>query len=117
MDSSLLRTMSLCKRAGRIIMGFDMVKQAVIDGRARLVITAGDLSDKTLKEIRRICGEWDTPLRELPFTMDQLWMELGKRAGVAAIADQGFADKLERLLDSDGGPGQRPEDSSPMDDR
>ena len=117
MDSSLLRTMSLCKRAGRITMGFDMVKQAVIDGRARLVVTAGDLSDKTLKEILWICGEWNIPVRELPFTIEQLWMELGKRVGVAAITDQGFADKVEKLLDFDGGPGQGPRASAPMDDR
>ena len=117
MNSSLLRTMSLCKRAGRFLMGFDMVKQAVLDGRARLVVTASDLSDKTLKEIRRICEEWNVPLRKVPFTMDQLWMELNKRAGVAAIVDQGFADKLEKLLDSDGSPERKLSDSAPMDDR
>ena len=117
MDSSLLRTMSLCKRAGRLILGFDMVKQAVMDGRAQLVVTASDLSDKTLKEIGRICEEWEAPVRQVPSTMDQLWMELNKRVGVAAIADQGFADKLEKLLDFDGGPGQRPGDSAPMDER
>ena len=87
----LLSSISLSKRAGKLLLGFDVVKGAVLEEKAALVLFASDLSDKTRRSMERICEEWNVPAAALPFTLDEIWVEVGKRAGILAISDRGLA--------------------------
>lgn len=96
--NKLLSSISLSKRAGKLLMGFDVVKEAVLEDKAKLVLFASDLSDKTRRSMERICEEWEVLTAVLPFTLDELWMEVGKRAGILAISDKGLAELVCRNL-------------------
>ena len=87
----LLSSISLSKRAGKLLLGFDVVKGAVLEGKAALVLFASDLSDKTRRSMKRICEEWEVPTAALPYTLDDIFGEVGKRAGILAISDRGLA--------------------------
>ena len=48
-----LGTIGLCRRAGKLVFGFDAVKDEIIKpgGKVKGVILADDLSEKTKKEV------------------------------------------------------------------
>lgn len=96
----ILQTLSLCRKAGKLVHGFDAVRSAIGAGKTELVLTAADISEKTGKEIRHFCGqEGGVPLRDLPVTINEIWFAVSKKAGVLAVTDRGLAQKLAGILD------------------
>lgn len=100
MRDKLISTITFCKRLGKLALGFDAVKSAMQLDEAALVLTASDLSPKTKKEIQYLSEVFAVPIRGVELTLDELWYLIGKRAGVIAVCDEGFAEKLIRLTDS-----------------
>ena len=52
--NKLLFALSLAKKSGKLVMGFDAVKTAVIHGTAHIVLLAEDLSEKTVKRVNTL---------------------------------------------------------------
>ena len=93
----IIGKLSMARRAGKLICGFDSVKEAVGNGSAVLVMTASDLSPKTLKEVNFFC-KGKTDVLPLPVTADELGAGSGFRAGVTALTDEGFAGAARSAL-------------------
>ncbi len=89
-----VQTLTLCKRANKLVIGFDCVKRVARLGTAEVIITAADLSEKTLKEVKFLANEMEIPLVSIDKTLDELWYIIGKRAGVMAITDYKLAQKI-----------------------
>lgn len=98
MYNKILSTISLCKRAGKLTLGFDVVKEAIQSKEAKIVVIANDISAKTKKEVLLMAEKGMVEVVEIPFSMDEVWQSVNKRAGVLAITDKGFSDKLCGLL-------------------
>ncbi len=94
MSDRFYATLSLSMRAKKLLYGFDTVKEGVQNGSVRLLLTASDLSQKTIKEAVYLAGKYRLPHLPLPNTMEEIAGMIGKKTGVIGIADQGFADKL-----------------------
>ncbi|MBC8545873.1 ribosomal L7Ae/L30e/S12e/Gadd45 family protein [Clostridiaceae bacterium NSJ-31] len=94
----LLSTISLCKRAGKLLMGYDRVKDAVFAGKAHIVFTATDLSERSRKGVILLCEADNIDHFVLPFSMEQLEYEIGRRTGILAVTDPGLAGKLHAML-------------------
>ena len=90
---------SMCRKAGKLVMGMDMVKDACALGNAKAVFAAADLSDKSLKEVRYSCARYDVKLYALGLTMDEVAEGIGKRTGVIAMVDSGFAKSCAKGLE------------------
>lgn len=90
---------TMCRKAGKLSLGMDMAKDACKNGAAFAVFTASDLSEKSLKEARFVCGKYGVKLYSLGMTMDEIWNDLGKRAGVMAMTDKGFAKSCAKGLE------------------
>ncbi|MDR0197795.1 MAG: ribosomal L7Ae/L30e/S12e/Gadd45 family protein [Oscillospiraceae bacterium] len=90
--NNTLNTLGLCKKAGKLIAGFDTV--AANGGKISGVIIARDLSEKSKKEIAYHCGKHGKPLHEINETMSQIGGVLGKRTGIIAILDDGLYNAL-----------------------
>lgn len=90
--------LGLCRRAGRLVLGFDITAEAIAKKNARLVLVAKDASARTAREITKTAQEAGLPARVLPLTMDEISYAVAKRAGVLAVCDSGFADKIGELL-------------------
>ncbi|MBR1738836.1 MAG: ribosomal L7Ae/L30e/S12e/Gadd45 family protein [Ruminococcus sp.] len=90
---------SICRKAGRMVMGMDMVKDACYSGKAAAVFIAEDFSDKSKKEARYVCGRYGVKLYELGMTMDEIGGCAGKRSGIIAVTDQGFAKSMAKGLE------------------
>ena len=63
----LLSAVSLCRKAGKLVMGFDAVRESVMSGKAWLVLLAADVSDGTAKRMARTCEDI-TECRRMPLT-------------------------------------------------
>ncbi len=93
--------LTMCMKAGRMVLGMDMAKDACRNGTAFAVFTASDLSEKSLKEIRFHCSRSGTPLYMIRMNMNELGTALGKRSGIIAVTDKGFAAGLAKGLEPD----------------
>ena len=66
-EEALYQAVSLCRKAGALTMGFDAVEEACVKSKAWLVMTASDISPKTLQHSSafhagnghlRTCVDW-----------------------------------------------------------
>ncbi len=89
-------SMTMCRRAGKLLLGFDPVKEAAQQGHVCCILLAADVSPKTEKETHFFAGE--IPVRKLPYDMDALTAYFRKRTAVFGVCEQGFAAKLLTLL-------------------
>ncbi len=94
MNDRFLSLITLSKRANRLILGFDTVKEGIEAGKVKLVLLAKDLSPKTEKEVRFLCEKSQLPVCRTEYPMDLFWSQVGKRVGVLGIADEGFAKRM-----------------------
>ncbi len=90
--NNTLSTLGLCKRAGKLICGFDAVDAELKKEKTAVcgVLTASDLSEKSKKEVRFICAKKDIAVTELAETLDEIKSVIGKRTGIIAVLDQGL---------------------------
>ncbi|MCQ2434077.1 MAG: ribosomal L7Ae/L30e/S12e/Gadd45 family protein [Oscillospiraceae bacterium] len=95
-ENRLLSLLTMCRRAGKLLLGFDAVKEAAVRGQVACVLLAADASAKTEKEIRFVCK--DIPIRRDSRTMDEFAMYFRKRTAVFGVCDSGFAKKLLEYL-------------------
>lgn|SRR5690554_2904451 len=101
MNDRMLSLLGLCYRARRLIAGEDQVLKEIQKRSVRLVIVAGDASEKTKKRFTDKCKFYQIPLRIVSNRND-----LGKAIGkgervVIGIADEGFSRKLISLIDGE----------------
>ena len=91
--------LGLANRARKCVSGEELVIKEIQKNRAKLVILAKDASKNTIKKISNKCHYYSVPLHFVSdrFTLGQ---SIGKDARVVvAVIEQGFARKLQSLLD------------------
>lgn len=98
----LCNLLTICRRAGKLILGFDPVREAVNAGTAQLVLLAADASPKTKKETAFVCTRAGLPFLETPVPMDQLEPFFHRKVAVMAVCDAGFSRRFQELLSDDG---------------
>ena len=96
-SNKLFDLLTICRKAGKLEMGFDPMKEALAGGKAHTVITASDISQKTEKEVRFFADKKNVTVKKAAFTIDEVYMRLGKRAGILTICDGGFAERAVTL--------------------
>ena len=89
--------LSICRKAGRLIIGFDAVKDAVTEGDVSCVLVSEDISQKTLKEIKYFCGNSNTDIIGIDMDSVDMHTLLGKKVVVAAVIDFGFGKRFSEL--------------------
>ena len=97
LSQKLRGILSICRKAGKMEIGFALMKEALPTGRVRSVVTTSDISPKTLKEVQFYCQKANVPVCSLPLTMEDLGGAIGRKAAVAAILDAGFSDRISQL--------------------
>jgi len=91
---NILNTLGLCKRAGKLVVGFDAVI-ADITKSAGVMITS-DLSEKSKKEMTFHCEKHNKKLIEIPHTMAEIESVLNKKTGIISILDEGLFKSLTK---------------------
>jgi ribosomal protein L30E len=105
MPGNIVFALSLCRKAGALVTGFDAVKDSVFKGSAQLVLCAGDLSEGTRRRVGYFCEAQGVPLYALAETQAALAPICKKPAGVFAVTDPELAKLCKKNLPPpDGGP-------------
>lgn len=96
---SFLTLLGLARRAGKLAIGEEPVRQALDSGSAKTVFLAADAADHTRRKVEPRLG--NASLRQIPATKAQLGRALGREScAVCAVTESGFAKSLaDRLKD------------------
>jgi ribosomal protein L7Ae-like RNA K-turn-binding protein len=95
----LLHLFGLARRAGRLARGFDAAEAAMRDGTAAAVFLAEDISERTERNIRRVCEETGCLALSVPAPMSAIGHAIGcKPTGILALTDRGFAESAKKIL-------------------
>ena len=76
----------------------DPAVEAMQKQKAFLLLLSPDLSSRSRKRVQEQAERYGAELMEIPFGMDEIGTALGKRSGIIAVCDGGFAGKLKELL-------------------
>ncbi|RFU61567.1 YlxQ family RNA-binding protein [Peribacillus glennii] len=91
--------LGLANRARKLISGEELVIKEIRNGKAKLVLLALDASSNTEKKIFDKCAYYKVPIKRVE-NRSILGQAIGKEERVAvAVLDNGFAQKLQTLLD------------------
>lgn len=100
MTDKLRGLLGLCRRSGKISVGHDATVASVKGGKAFLAVTCLDSSKRLKREIADECAYNGRNVKyaDADFTMQELSLAIGAKAGVIAVEDSGFADRLYECL-------------------
>ncbi len=94
-EDKLLSLLGICRKAGKLVHGFDAVAESVKKHEACLVLTAKDLSPKSAKEIGFISNKANVEVISAPVTISEIEGKTGKRAGILAVTDKGLREAVK----------------------
>ena len=90
--------MGLCRRAGKLCCGHDVVKESIVNSTAELVFLSCDASERLEREMTRACtyNGKNIPIIRTCYSMADFAAGVGKGSGVFSVTDTGFAKKLHQ---------------------
>lgn len=80
----LLGALGICRKAGKLLHGYDRVEEAVMRGKACLVLLACDASKRTTQHMQDTCRGM-IPCAVMPLKGEDLRMLTPKPAAVFAV--------------------------------
>lgn len=89
-EEALYQAISLCRKAGKLTMGFDGVEEAALRGKAWLALTASDASPKTVARLKGSIGDLVDVL-PMPLDQSRLAPVSHKPVAVYAVTDRNLA--------------------------
>lgn len=99
-NDKLFGLLTVCRRAGRMVSGFDSCKESMEKGKAYLIILASDISPKTEKEVRFFGSKYNVTVIKTAVTRGGFASGLGKEAAVWSVCDEGFAKRAAEIADN-----------------
>ena len=99
---NILRFLGLAMRASKVVSGCDAAVSAVLEGEAKIIIFAEDISRNTMSKILDAVesSDFEPPMAYRFAQSFDLGNALGKpKRAVVVVTDKGFADKLAAMLD------------------
>lgn len=102
MNSKALTLLGFASKAGKLSFGFASALEAVNREKAKIIITAADVSPKTKKEITYHSEKKGVKVIDLKETdIFKLSSAVGHKCGVISVNDNGFADALKEEILND----------------
>ena len=101
----LLSFLGIARKAGRLSLGFDSVCDSVRKGESRMILTASDASEGTLRRLRNRLPEDFAEVYQLPCDIDRVNAALGKGVRLISVNDKGFANRIKEMLGQQDGIG------------
>lgn len=102
MDKTL-SLISLSRKAGKLRYGLDRVADTVLAGEAQIVLLAADLSENSRSKLESKLSRATKPpnIQTISHTQQELEPICGRKTGILAITDQGFAQGIGKLIDAE----------------
>lgn len=100
-SQKVVNLLTICRKAGKTLSGFDVSINALKDGSSKCILIASNTSPKTVKDLlfqiekNSISG---VKTLTMPLTIQEVDNYVGVYAGIIAICDDGFSKAFEKLL-------------------
>ncbi len=91
---SLLGAISLCRKAGKLVMGYDACLEAAVAGKTTRIFCAADTSESTVSRIR-FEAEGLAPVKMLAISQQELLEISHKPVAVYAVTDENLSRLCE----------------------
>ncbi len=98
-EQKALTLLGFASKARKLSFGMDGSVYSIRNGAAFAAVYAADVSDKSKKEVRFFCSKNNTPVVQLGVDIETLSRAVGKKAGILAVNDKGFAESLCRIYE------------------
>ena len=100
LNNKFLSMLGLARRAGKTLIGTDLVTKALPSGKIKLVIYASDSSQNTEKKITDKCKFYSVCCVNAGHTSDEISHAVGKSSSVCVvgISDENFSKELNSLI-------------------
>ena len=92
----LFSMLGLARRANKLLIGRDSVISAVRAGKAKLVLLTSDASPRHRQELAAV--GFTGPVREIPCTMDDMAVHIGKKSCIFALEDENFSGAVQKMI-------------------
>ncbi len=93
----LMGALGLCRKAGKLLHGYDRVQENALRGKVALVLLTADASERTVKHMKEAC-EGIVACEQIPLTSAQLAMLTPNPAAVFGITDEHLAQLCAKHL-------------------
>lgn len=97
-SQKVINLLTICRRAGMLVMGHDTVKEKSAEGKIFIILTACDLSEKSKKEVRYFSDMYGVDAEETTLSMVDLQNALGRKTGIVGVIDEGFSKQFKKLI-------------------
>ena len=99
MNNKFLFMLGLCRKAGKLIIGTDLVTKSLPSKKAYLVIYTSDASSNTEKKVTDKCKYYGTECIKAPFDSFEVSSAIGKDGAICTlgITDLNLASQLKAL--------------------
>ncbi len=99
MNNKFLFMLGLCRKAGKLIIGTDLVTKSLPSKKAYLVIYTSDASKNTEKRVTDKCSYYGVECIKAPFSSLEVSDAIGKNGAVCTlgITDLNLASELKSL--------------------
>lgn len=97
--NNILSNLGICRRAGKLVAGFDAVCGLLSKSASDMVVfLTSDASPKTAKEIKYHADKYDIEVVMLPVTKLDICEILNKSFAVLAVIDLKMANMIKKYL-------------------
>lgn len=97
MNDKFLSLLGMARRAGKISLGHDAAKDSANRKKAKLIVLALDASERLKKEFRTKAENTHTDILFSHYTIEEISLAVGSKAGVLTVDDGGFSKKLREI--------------------
>ena len=98
MQNKFLNMLGLCRKAGKLTLGFSKTKESVLKNKCKIIFIASDISPKTEKELLFITKNSSIEVIKTEFPIMEFCSCLDMKAGIAGIEDESFMTALKTKL-------------------
>ena len=97
MNSKVSGMIGLCIKSRKVSMGTDIVKKAIRQKKAKLVLLSDAASDRTKKDVADICSHYQVDLICDDFSEIFYQLTSKDKMKVMSVNDEGFAKQIKNL--------------------
>lgn len=95
MNDKFLALLGFASKSGNLSFGADSVKESLKRKKAKLVIVANDISEKSHKEICFFASKEQITVIRVNYDIASLSHATGKKGGIISVNEIGFANAIQ----------------------
>jgi ribosomal protein L7Ae-like RNA K-turn-binding protein len=101
MNDKMMHMLGIATKAGKLALGTEAAKESIVKHKCALVVMASDLSERTVRHFALSAEKSGIKTLKVDVTMEGMAKSVGKKTGVIAVNDMGFANRLLALSAQD----------------